>query len=131
MAPGSGIAPFLRVWHVAGLCAAVLAAACLCISDRALLDFQRRQQRSIGVAELNQQLYAYAAEHPSDAKIATDYCAMPWLPELGPRSVVCASREFAGFQQAFDQADVRYLLLRTAGAVPKSASFSKARPPRA
>ena len=86
------------------------------ISDAALLGWQQRQLRSVGLPELNRELYAYTAEHPNEAAIATDYQAMRWLPELGPRSVECSCSGLPSFRAIFDRADVRYALVRTAGA---------------
>jgi hypothetical protein len=107
---------FLRVGHVVGLLALVLISICWCVSNKTLLDCQLRQQRMAGVTELNRQLYAYAADHPDRAMIATDYQAMRWLPELGRRSVVCTCHEISAFRQTFDRPEVHYVLVRIQGA---------------
>ena len=113
----------LRLGHLAGAVAALLAVACLCVSDAALLDCQRRQQQAVGVPELNRCLYAYAADHPDCAAIATDYQAMEWLPDLGGRSVVCTCQELAAFRRAFDRPEVGYVLVRTQGAAAEVRGF--------
>jgi hypothetical protein len=109
--------------HAVGVLMLVLIVICLCISDHRLLSLQRRQQRMVGVPELNSQLYAYAADHPSEATIATDYQAMRWLPELGPRSVVCTCHEYSAFRQTFDRPEIRYVLVRMPGAVAEVREF--------
>jgi hypothetical protein len=101
----------------------LLIAVCLCVSDTMLLDRQQRQQRLVGVPDLNQQLYAYAAEHPGEATIATDYQAMRWLPELGRRSVVCTCHELSAFRQTFDRPEVRCVLVRRRGAAAEVRAF--------
>jgi hypothetical protein len=114
---------FLRVGHLVGLLTFLVIAVCLCVSNETLLKSQRRQQRTVGVPELNRELYAYDADHPGDARIATDYQAMRWLPELGRRGVVCTCHNLAAFRQTFDRADVRYLLVRTQGAAAEVRAF--------
>ena len=79
-APGK---TFLRVGHVVGILTLLLVTTCLCISDATLLSWQRRQQRFVGMPELNRRLYAYAADHPDEAMIATDYQAMRLVAGLG------------------------------------------------
>ena len=103
---------FLRVGHVAILSTLLLVAACLCVSDETLLARQRQEQRKVGIPELNSELYAYAAAHPDQAKIASDYQALRWLPELGMRSVACTCREFPAFRRTFERPDIRYVLTR-------------------
>jgi hypothetical protein len=114
---------FLRVGHVVGVGALLLIAFCLCFRDETLIRFQHRQQRSVGLPELNCQLYAYAADHPGEATIATDYQAMRWLPELGRRSVVCTCHEFSAFRQTFDRPEVHFVLVRTLDAAAEVRSF--------
>jgi hypothetical protein len=113
----------LHFGHLAGAVAALLAAACLCVSDAALLDCQRQQQRAVGVPELNRCLYAYAADHPDCAAIATDYQAMEWLPDMGGRRVVCTCQELAAFRRSFDRPEVGYVLVRTQGAAADVRGF--------
>ncbi|MGO9110005.1 MAG: hypothetical protein ACLP9L_12295 [Thermoguttaceae bacterium] len=114
---------YLRVGYLVGLLTLLLLAACLCVSNETLLNYQRRQQRTVGVPELNRQLYAYAADHPGEATIATDYQAMRWLPELGRRSVVCTCHQISAFRQTFDRPEVRYVLVRTQGAAAEVRAF--------
>ena len=91
----------LRLGHVIGSAALLAIAGGLCIPDRVSSRVQRRQQRTVGIAELNRRLYDYAAAHPQ-ATIASDYLAMPWLPELGHQSVSCTCHDIDFFP-----ADVR------------------------
>ncbi len=114
---------FLSVGHLLGLLVLLVIAVCLCVSNETLLKWQRYQQRMAGVPELNRELYAFDADHPGDATIATDYQAMRWLPELGRRSVVCTCHDFAAFRQTFDRPDVRYVLVRLAGAAADVRAF--------
>ncbi len=107
----------LRLGHVIGSVALLAIAVGLCIPDHAFLGVQRRQQRTVGIAELNRRLYDYAAAHPQTT-IASDYLAMPWLPELGHQSVTCTCHDMASFRQTFDRPEVCCVLIRTAGAVP-------------
>ena len=106
----------LRLWHAAGLVAVLLIASALCVRDDALLSLQRRQQRQVGIADLNDRLYAFSQSHCDRSLIATDYLALRWLPDFGPRSVACASDDLATFRKSFDRTDVRYVLVRTAAA---------------
>jgi len=113
----------LRVGHVVGLSMLLLITISLCISNEMLLNTQRRQQRMVGVPELNNRLYAFAADHPGGETIATDYQAMRWLPELGRRSVVCTCHEYSAFQQTFDRPEVRYVLVHMPGAAAEVRAF--------
>ena len=122
-AVGHSMSSFLWVGHAVGLLTLLLITVCLCVSNETLLTWQRRQQRMVGVPELNSRLYAYAADHPGQATIATDYQAMRWLPELGRRSVVCTCHEFSAFRQTFDRPEVRYVLVRTLGAATEVRAF--------
>jgi hypothetical protein len=114
-----------RVGHLAGISLAVLVVICLCVRDETLRDAQRRQQRTVGLPELNRQLYVYAADHPSQTTIATDYQAMRWLPELARRSMICTCHELHAFRQAFDRSEVGCVLVRTAGAAAEVQAFLK------
>lgn len=55
--------------------------------------------------------------------IATDYLALRWLPNIGPRSVACASDDLATFRKSFDRADVRYILVRSDGVASEVRDF--------
>jgi hypothetical protein len=114
---------FLRIGHLVGLFTLLVIAVCLCVNDQTLLARQRRQQRMVGVPELNRELYGYAADHPGEAMIGTDYQAMRWLPELGRRSVVCTCHDSSAFRQTFDRPEVRYVLVRTDGAAAEVRAF--------
>ena len=103
----------LLVWHAAGLVAVLLIAGTLCVRDETLLSLQRRELRQVGIADLNDRLYAFSQAHADGSLIATDYLALRWLPDFGPRSVACASDDLATFRKSFDRADVRYVLVRT------------------
>ena len=48
---------------------------------------------------------------------------MRWLPELGPRSVVCTCHELSAFRQTFDRPEVRFVLVRTEGAAAEVRAF--------
>ncbi len=122
-APHSKWPTWLRVGHLVGLLTLLLVAVCLCINNEGLLNSQREQQRLVGLPDLNQELYAYAAGHPGKTTIATDYQAMRWLPELGRRSVVCTCHEISAFRQTFDRPEVRYVLVRTEGAAADVRAF--------
>jgi hypothetical protein len=115
----------LSVGHVAALATLCVFAMGLCISDHSLQSLQDRQQRTVGLPELNRQLYAYAADHPGAALIATDYQAMRWLPELASRSEVCTCHEISAFRSSFDRPEVRCVLVRTGGAAVKVREFLK------
>ena len=119
----------LRLGHVIGSVALLAIAVGLCIPDHAFLGVQRRQQRTVGIAELNRRLYDYAAAHPQTT-IASDYLAMPWLPELGHQSVTCTCHDMASFRQTFDRPEVCCVLIRTAGAVPTVRAYLKTLPSR-
>ena len=103
-----------RAWHTAGLGVVVLIASTLCVRDETLLSLQRRQLRQVGISDLNDRLYAFSQSSSDRSLIATDYLALCWLPDLGPRSVACAADDLATFRKSFDRADVRYVLVRTA-----------------
>jgi hypothetical protein len=105
----------LRVWHAAGVLFILLIASVQGVRDESLLSLQQRQQRRIGIPDLNERLYQFSASNADQSLIATDYLALHWLPDIGPRSVVCASDDLATFRKSFDRADVRYILVRTAG----------------
>lgn len=107
---------WLRVGHFAGLVALAVVAACLCVSDTTLRECQSRQQRMVGIPELNQRLYAYFESHGGPAVMATDYQAMPFLPELGSRSVPCICETLNSFRSIHDRPEVRYALVRHKGA---------------
>jgi hypothetical protein len=109
--------------HAFGLVTLLLIAGCLCISDDLLMDLQQRQQRMVGIPELNRRLYEYAREHPSQATIATDYQALRWLPELGARSVGCGCGDLSAFRKSFNRPDVRYVLVRSEGAAAEVREF--------
>ena len=100
----------------AGVLALAVVAACLCVSDTTLREWQARQQRLVGIPKLNQQLYAYFESHGGSAVIATDYLAAAWLPELGPRSVRCTCLASNEFRETYDRPEVRYALVRQNGA---------------
>ncbi len=106
----------LRVGRVAGFLLLAVVAACLCVSDKTLRECQQRQQRLVGISDLNQQLYAYFPSRGGPGRIATDYQALPWLPELGPRSVPCTCETSNAFRAAYDRPEVRYALVRYKGA---------------
>jgi hypothetical protein len=105
----------LRLWHAAGLVVVLLFVSIHCVPDETLLSLQQRQLRQVGIADLNDRLYAFSQAHTDRALIATDYLALRWLPDFRPRSVACASDDLATFRKSFDRADVRYVLVRTAG----------------
>jgi hypothetical protein len=86
------------------------------VSDTTLRQWQERQQRLVGVPALNERLYAYLDSHDEPAAIATDYHALRWLPELGPRSVRCECETLSTFRATYDRPEVRYALVRQAGA---------------
>ena len=102
-----------------GLLALIIVVALLCMPDRWLLDHQHQQQRLVGIPALNRELYAFAATHADASIIATDYQAMPWLPELSARSVRCTCDRLSGFRATYDRPDVRYALVWYSGAVPE------------
>ena len=114
--PASGPMRRLRVVHVAGLLTLAAAAACLCVSDATLRQWQARQQRLVGIPAVNEQLYAYLESHGQPAVIATDYHALRWLPELGPRSAGCECQTLNAFRATYDRPEVRYAFVRHAGA---------------
>ncbi len=101
----------------------MLIASALCIRDDALLSLQRRQQRQVGIADLNDRLYAFSQAPPDRSLIATDYLALRWLPDFGPRSIACAADDLAAFHKSFDRADVRYVLVRIAAASDEVRGF--------
>ena len=105
----------MRVGHIAGLLALAVVAACLCVSDKTLRERQERQQRLVGIPELNKQLYAYFESHGDPAAVANDYAAMSWLPELGSRSVRCTCEDLSAFRATYDRPEVRYALVRQKG----------------
>jgi hypothetical protein len=107
---------WMRVGHVAGFLALAVVAACLCVSDKTLRQWQQRQQRLVGIPELNRRLYAYFESRGGPAVIAADYQAMPWLPELGPRSVRCGCESLNAFRATYDRPEVGYALVRYKGA---------------
>ena len=102
----------VRVGYVAGLLALAVVVACLGVSDKALRECQERQQRLVGIPELNRPLYDYFESHRGLAPIATDYQALAWLPELGPWSVRCACDTLSAFRATYDRPDVRFALVR-------------------
>ncbi len=104
------------VWQAAGIVAVLLIASTLCVRDETLLSLQRRQLRQVGIADLNDRLSAFSQSQPGRSLIATDYLALRWLPDFGPRSIACAADDLAKFRKSFDRADVRYVLVRTAAA---------------
>jgi hypothetical protein len=113
----------LRAGHAVALIATLVIVAAFCVSNESLLASQQRQQRNAGIISLNEKLYAHAAAHPGTGLIAGDYQAMCWLPELAARSVGCECRDLAAFRQTFHRADVRYILVRSAGAAEEVRAF--------
>jgi hypothetical protein len=103
---------WLRVGHVAGLLVLVAVAACLCLSDKTLRQWQQRQQPLVGIPELNMRLYDYLESRDGPAVIATDYQAMVWLPELQSRSIQCECGSLSAFRAAFDRPEVGFALIR-------------------
>jgi len=114
----TGISPVFkdRVVHLVGLLALAVVAVCLCVSDTTLRECQVRQQRMVGIPELNRRLYAYFESHRGNAVIATDYQAMAFLPELGSRSVPCVCDALNAFRAIYDRPEVRYALIWHKGA---------------
>jgi hypothetical protein len=99
------------VGHVAGLLL-LAAGACLCVSEKTLRDCQDRQQRLVGIPELNMRLYDYFRSCRGPAVIATDYQAMLWLPELQSRSIQCRCGILDEFRAAYDRPEVGFALVR-------------------
>ncbi len=108
----------LRYGHVAGLLALAVAAASLAVSDATLRQWQAQQQRLVGIPQLNERLYDYLELHGEPAVIATDYLALPWLPELRSRSFPCECGTLNAFRAIYDRPEVRYALVRYEGAAP-------------
>jgi len=106
----------LRIGHVAAFLALTVMAASLYVTDKMLRQWQGPQQRLVGMSELNQQLYAYFESRGGADMIATDYQAMPWLPELGPRSIRCSCEKLDDFRATYDRPDVRFALVEEKGA---------------
>jgi hypothetical protein len=105
--------------HLAGVLATTVIALAMCIRDQTLREMQFRQQRTILMPELNQQLYAHAERLNGSWIIATDYQGMPWLPGLESRSVRMDSGcELSQFRSTYDRPDVRYALVWHKGVNP-------------
>jgi hypothetical protein len=113
----------LRVWHATGFAALVLIASLLRIRDESLLSLQRHQLRQVGIPGLNDRLYEFSHSPSDRSMIATDYLALRWLPDIGPRSVACASDDLATFRKSFDRADVHYVIVRSDGIAPEVRRF--------
>jgi hypothetical protein len=110
--PAADRRSWLRVGHLAGLSALTIVAASLCVSDKSLRECQDRQQRLVGIPELNHQLYAFFESHSGPAVIATDYYAVDWLPELAARSIRCTCKASNAFRATYDRPEVRFALVR-------------------
>jgi len=109
--PADGCLRRLWIGRVAASLTLAIVAACLCVSEETLRQWQAPQQRLVGIPELNQRLYLYFESRGGPAMIAADYQALPWLPELGPRSVRCSGEALDDFRAVYDRPEVHFALV--------------------
>jgi hypothetical protein len=81
------------------------------VSRDDLIARHRRLQEHIGMSDVNEHLYEYQRRQGIEGLIATDYLAMPWLPELSEHGLRCTADTLESFRLVYDKADVKYALL--------------------
>jgi hypothetical protein len=100
----------LRVAHALVGLIALAVFFCWRTDDKVLLAAQHRQQREVGVPDINAKLYAFQHTVGLQGLVATDYLAMPWLPELESHRIACAPQDLRNVQLVYPREDVGYAL---------------------
>jgi hypothetical protein len=95
----------------------------LTIPRSALVARQYELQKSVGIADLDAQLYEYDAKCGIKDGIATDYICLGLLPELNKHYRQCDFKDFEKFQQAFQQPGVGFALFSKQWVVPQVWSY--------
>jgi hypothetical protein len=116
----------LKVGCVLALAAVLLVVLGVFLGRDRLIARHRRLQRTVGMPEVNEQLYAYDARQKIDGQIASDYLALPWVPGLAQRGVSCTADTLKSFRRVYDRPDVKYALIYKGRTCPEVQQYLQA-----
>lgn len=105
-------AGWVRIAAIAVVATAVVWPAFTVFRYSQLLKAQLRQQREIGLPQINSALYTYAGDPGFDGKIVSNYQVLPWLPEFEDLYAFHSLQEPRGLERLLDLPDHRFLLYK-------------------